>query len=639
MNEPIPVDYRQAFRGIPGLFLVLQPDDDFTIIDASDAYLRATRTTRDQLIGKGIFEVFFASPEGPRLTLAVNANLRASLERVRATRSTDTMPVQRYDLPVHGDEAGAFEERYWSPINTPILSDRGEVVQIIHRVDDATTEDRQRRIYEAALSNTPDLVYVFGRDHRFVYANEALLRMWGKTREEAIGRNCLELGYEPWHAEMHDREIEQVVATRRSIRGEVPFTGADGRRIYDYIFAPVLGANGDVVAVAGTTRDITERQEAEQAIRAQAVRLAEADRGKDEFLATLSHELRNPLAPLRNSLALLRMAGGTNAPMSNVHELMERQVDHLVRLVDDLLEVSRITRGTFELRRERVDLGAIIRNAIETSEPLIYEGKHRLSVSLPDEALWLDGDPVRLAQILSNLLNNAAKYTDRGGKIELAVAAAGGRVRISVRDNGLGITPEALPRLFEMFSRGEGAGGRAQGGLGIGLALARRLAAMHGGTLSARSDGPGCGSEFTLSLPLAPDQSSATTRDAHLKPAIEHHAILVVDDTRDAADSLALVLEHLGSEVRIAREGTEALALLDAYTPTVVLLDIGMPGLNGYDVARAIRQRFAGRRPALVALTGWGQEKDVRAAREAGFDHHLVKPVEIAALQRLLAEL
>jgi PAS domain S-box-containing protein len=637
MTEPSDIDYQRSLRGIPALFLVLQPDERFTILDVSDAYLRSTRTTREQLVGRGLFEVFFSSADGP--TLAVRVNLQASLERVLATRTADTMAVQRYDLVTEGRETGVFEERYWSPVNAPILADSGEVLQIIHRVDDATAEDRQRRIYEAALSNTPDLVYVFDRNHRFVYANEALLHMWGKTRDEAIGRNCLELGYEPWHAEMHDREIEQVVATRRGIRGEVPFSGADGRRIYDYIFAPVIGAGGDVVAVAGTTRDITERQQAEQAIREQAQRLVEADRGKDEFLATLSHELRNPLAPLRNSLALLRMSGGAEASMANVHALMERQVDHLVRLVDDLLEVSRITRGTFELRRERIDLGAIIRNAVETSEPLIYEGKHRLSVSLPDELLWLDGDPVRLAQILANLLNNAAKYTDDGGDLAVLARRDGDTAVITVRDNGRGIAAEALPRLFEMFSRGDGAGGRAQGGLGIGLALARRLAAMHGGTLDARSDGPGHGSEFFVTLPLAADQSSAVARDSRLKPAIRHQSILVVDDNRDAADSLALILQHLGSEVRIARDGGEALDILRDYSPTVILLDIGMPVLNGYEVARAIRTRFPGRRPALVALTGWGQEKDVLAAREAGFDHHLVKPVEIAALQRLLASL
>ncbi|MCW5625759.1 MAG: PAS domain-containing protein, partial [Burkholderiales bacterium] len=281
-----------------------------------------------------------------------------------------------------------------------------------------TASDQQRRMYEAALSNTPDLVYVFDLDHRFIYANEALLAMWGRSREEAIGKNCLELGYEPWHAEMHGREIEHVVATRMPIRGEVPFSGTQGTRVYDYIFVPVIGPDGTVTAVAGTTRDITERQQAERAIREQALRLEEADRVKDEFLATLSHELRNPLAPLRSALALLRMDGvATDARTASVHAMMERQVNHLVRLVDDLLEMSRISRGALELRKAFVEAAAIVRNAIETSQPLVQAARHTLTVSLPDTPLWLEGDPVRLAQILSNLLSNSAKYTDDGGRI------------------------------------------------------------------------------------------------------------------------------------------------------------------------------------------------------------------------------
>jgi PAS domain S-box-containing protein len=476
-----------------------------------------------------------------------------------------------------------------------------------------------------ALSNTPDLVYVFDLDHRFTYANEALLRMWGRTREEALGRNCLELGYERWHAEMHDREIEQVIATRQPIRGEVPFTGTSGRRIYDYIFVPVLGPGGEVVAVAGTTRDVTERKQAEQA--------------KDEFLATLSHELRNPLAPLRNSLQLLRLVGSRDATTARAHEVMERQVNHLVRLVDDLLEMSRISRGAFELRKERVEVAAVVRNAIETSEPLIRAAGHLLSVSLPEESLWIDGDAVRLAQILANLLNNAARYTDDGGHLSVHARRQEATVVISVCDNGAGIPAEALPRLFEMFSRGDGSSGRGHGGLGIGLALARRLAEIHGGSIEARSEGPGKGSEFTVRLPLAAKPGSASCARGGPEPVLPQSRILVVDDNRDAADSLSMVLGLLGAEVRVACSGTEALEAFTSYDPAVVLLDIGMPGMDGYEVARRIRSRFPERRTAIVALTGWGQEADRRRAREAGFDHHLVKPAEIDALRELLASL
>jgi PAS domain S-box-containing protein len=500
--------------------------------------------------------------------------------------------------------------------------------------------ERMRRIYEAALSNTPDLVYVFDLEHRFVYANEALLAMWGRTREQALGKNCLELGYEPWHAAMHDREIEQVVATRQPIRGEVPFTGTQGRRIYDYIFAPVLGPGGEVVAIAGTTRDVTERQQAEQALREQAARVSEADRAKDEFLATLSHELRNPLAPLRNSLHFMRMSRDAAGPEAPVYEMMERQVNHLVRLVDDLLEMSRISRGTLALRRERVELAAIVRNALETSDPLMQAAGHRLEVSLPADPVWLEGDPVRLAQIVANLLDNAAKYTEDGGWISVRAHREGARASLSVRDNGIGIPPESVSHMFEMFSRGNPANGRGQGGLGIGLALARRLAEMHGGTLGAVSEGPGRGSEFTLQLPLAADQVSAPNGATEAAAAaVPQQRILVVDDNRDAADSLSMVLKFLGADVRVARDGRQALEEFDAYDPAVVLLDIGMPGMDGYEVARRIRRRFPERRASIVALTGWGQEKDRRMAQEAGFDHHLIKPAEIGALQALLASI
>jgi PAS domain S-box-containing protein len=498
---------------------------------------------------------------------------------------------------------------------------------------------RQRRMYETALNSTPDLIYVFDLEHRIIYANEALLRMWGVTEAYAYGRKLPDLGYEPWHVAMHDREIEQVVASRAPIRGEVPFSGTNGRRIYDYIFAPVLGPDGTVVAVAGTTRDVTERQAAEQAMREQAERLTESDRAKDEFLATLSHELRNPLAPLRNSFELLRRLPGVDAKVAGVHSMMERQVNHLVRLVDDLLEMSRISRGTLSLRDERVPLETVVRNAVETSEPLVQAARHTLTMDLPGEPLWLQGDPVRLAQILANLLNNAARYTDDGGTIVVRARREGEQAVISVRDNGIGIAPDVMPRMFEMFSRGHRETGRHQGGLGIGLALSRRLAQMHNGSLDAVSDGPGRGSEFTVRLPLAAPAPTSEAVPDTTESRLAKTRVLVVDDNHDAGDSLGQVLDMLGAEVRVARDGAEGIEAFAAHRPSVVLLDIGMPGLNGYDVAREIRTRFPEHPATLVALTGWGQEDDRRRAREAGFDHHLVKPAEIDALQKLLSSI
>jgi PAS domain S-box-containing protein len=645
-------DIQRFVNGLPGMILVLQADAAFTIVCASPQYFKATFTDASML-GRPLFDVF---PDNPGDAGATGvANLTASLERVLATRAPDRVTAQRYDVrtPHSGD---AFAAKYWHAVNSPVLDDDGEVEYIVQTVEEAAapagrdaangpdggtegffTLDRQRRMYEAALNSTPDFFYVFDLEHRALYANEALLKTWGV--DDVRGKKWMDLGYEQWHADMHDREIDQVINTRAPIRGEIPFTGTGGRRYYDYIFAPVFGGGGEVVAVAGTTRDITERQAAEQSIREQAARLAELDRSKDEFLATLSHELRNPLAPLRNAIALLRRSEGEGGNSAPVHAMMGRQVDHLVRLVDDLLEMSRISRGALSLRKERVEVAAIVRNAVETSEPLLRAAGHEWTVELPDTPLWVEGDPVRLAQVLANLLNNAANYTESGGRIRVSARAVGDQALVSVSDNGMGIAEQDLPRMFEMFSRGNRMSGRSQAGLGIGLALSLRLAQMHGGTLRAHSDGPGRGSEFTVALPLTAPQETLDPRPAAGATSLARSRVLVVDDNHDAADSLAMILGLLGAEVQVARSGVQALEVFDGYAPSVVLMDIGMPGMNGYEVARALRGRPAGQRTTLVALTGWGQAEDRRLAREAGFDHHLVKPAELDSLQNLLASI
>jgi signal transduction histidine kinase len=398
----------------------------------------------------------------------------------------------------------------------------------------------------------------------------------------------------------------------------------------DYLYKP-FGARELLARVAAQLEIARVRREAEDALR-------EVDRRKDEFLATLSHELRNPLAPLRNGLHVLRLKSDGAGSAGSLLEIMERQVNHLVRLVDDLLEMSRITRGVLELRRERAELSTIVRNAVETSGPLIQEGRHGLDVSLPGETLWVEGDPVRLAQILSNLLNNAAKYTPDAGAIALSARRDGGVALISVRDNGIGIAPEALSRIFEMFSREGREGARGQGGLGIGLSLSRRLAEMHGGTIEAKSEGIGRGSEFIVRLPVA-HAAADTAQSPRLAGTVPAMRALVVDDNQDAATSLGMVLSMLGADVTTAYDGPAAIAAFASTDPSVVLLDIGMPGMDGYEVARTLRLRFPERRPAIVALTGWGQEDDRRRAREAGIDHHLVKPAEIEVLRELLARI
>jgi signal transduction histidine kinase len=424
------------------------------------------------------------------------------------------------------------------------------------------------------------------------------------------------------------RELSIVLLSARAdeeARIEALGDGAD-----DYLVKPFSAR--ELLAHIDARLQITRLQtEALASSRASAAELRASDQRKNEFLAILSHELRNPLVPLRNGLELLRRGHERGVDTERVVDMMSRQLGQLVRLVDDLLQISRIDRGTLELRPERVTLASVVGSAVETSEPLIKEGGHQLEVSLPGSPVWLDGDPVRLAQILSNLLTNAAHYTPTGGQISLSAELRGAKVAVSVIDTGVGFESDAAPELFEMFRRGPGSKG-----LGLGLAIAQRLGVLHGGTLEAASDGPGRGARFTLVLPTANAPADAVARPAASAGAVQDR-ILVIDDDRDVADSVAMVLEGMGAEVRVAYGGPQGLALLRDFDPKFVLLDLGMPGMDGYAVAEAIRSRFPDRRPILVALTGFGHDAELRRAREAGFEHHLVKPAEIGALQAIFA--
>lgn len=526
----------------------------------------------------------------------------------------------------------------------PICDEAGNVIEWFGTASDVTRRkqaeielervtaesERTRRLYETILSATPDFVYVFSLDHRVLYANESLIRMWGKGRDGAIGKTFLEIGYEPWHAEMHDREIDQVRATKQAIRGEVPFTGTGGRRIYDYIFVPVIGADGEVEAVAGTTRDVTDRKESELA-------LEESDRKKDEFIALLAHELRNPLAPIRNGLQVLRQADERSV-RERAQVMMDRQLAHMVRLIDDLLDVSRIGQHKLELRRARVTLSEVVECAIEAAQPAIDAAEHELIVTLPSRPVYLNADLTRLAQVLSNLLANSAKYTSRGGKIWLSAERMAQSIEITVKDTGIGIPQESIPTIFDMFSQVDRSIERTTGGLGIGLALVRGLTEMHGGTVVAKSDGEQMGSTFVVTLPTIDSDS----RDAAAPASSSLHSsigrrVLVVDDSLDGAQSLGMMLELDGHEVALAHDGLEAIARAEEFRPDLILMDIGMPRLNGLEATRRIRQESWGQAPRIIALTGWGQECDREQSREAGCDGHLVKPVALDELQRVLS--
>jgi PAS domain S-box-containing protein len=527
----------------------------------------------------------------------------------------------------------------------PVLDGTGEVAGWFGAARDVTRRkeaeqelarvigesERRKRLYEAILSSTPDFVYVFSLDYRVLYANPALVAMWGAG--DPVGRTFLEIGYEPWHAEMHAREIDQVRATKEPIRGEVPFAGTTGRRIYDYIFVPVLGADGEVEAVAGTTRDVTDRKAMEEDAR-------DADRRKDEFIALLAHELRNPLAPIRNALEVMRLASGNPAALAEARGVMDRQLSHMVRLIDDLLDVSRITRNKMELRRSRVALSEVVASAVETARPQIDEAGHELTLSLPAVPVHLDADLTRLAQLFSNLLTNSARYTPPGGRVWLSAERKGGHVQVSVRDTGIGIPAEALGNIFDMFAQVDRPLERATGGLGIGLALVKGLVEMHGGTVTAASEGEGKGSTFTVTLPVLADLPDTAGKDAAPEPADRgpSRRILVVDDNRDGADSLAMMLTLMGHEVETANDGIEAVEGAARLRPDLILMDVGMPRLNGLDATRRIREQPWGRAITIIALTGWGQAGDKEDSRAAGCNGHLVKPVHLPDLERLLKD-
>lgn len=373
-------------------------------------------------------------------------------------------------------------------------------------------------------------------------------------------------------------------------------------------------------------------------LRDSAERLAESDRRKDEFLATLAHELRNPLAPMRNALKLMQLAPGRPEVGAQAEALIGRQLDHLLRLVDDLLDLSRISLGKIELHRARVDLAEVMQSAIETAQPHIEQSGHTLDVSLPTGSVVVEGDAMRLAQVFANLLNNASKYTARGGRLALAAERYGNEVEVVVRDNGIGIPSEMLPRVFDMFTQADSSLEKSHGGLGIGLTIVKRLVELHGGNVEARSEGRGCGSEFIVRLPLA--DSVSPVQPASIPDGASAVAgsrrVLVVDDNIDAATSLAVILEMLGHEVSVAADGPSALAVAESFAPDLVLLDIGLPGMNGFDVCQRMRAQSWGRGAMFVALSGWGQNEHKQRARAAGFDHYFIKPIDPDELQRLL---
>lgn len=467
------------------------------------------------------------------------------------------------------------------------------------------------------------------RDYRFEEANEAFATHTGIR--DAVGRTVSELapGHEDYWFGIYDR----VATTGESTRFVQEARAM--KRWFD-VYATRLGRPGsDLVAVLFS--DITRRLLAEQDLRRLNEELAQANRRKTEFLATLAHELRNPLAPLSNGLHLMRMASTKPELLEKTRQMMERQIQHMVHLVDDLLDVARISTGKVELRRQQMDLKDAVATAVEASSSLVDAGGHKLNVEVPDVPMPMHADPTRIAQVVSNLLNNAAKYTPPGGRIALRVWLEGREAVLSVTDTGIGIDADALDKVFEMFAQVPSTSAKPHGGLGIGLSLVQSLVALHGGSVSAASAGAGKGSTFTVRLPLAePAGTGAGEPPPAQRAASGQLQVLVVDDNTDAAESLGVLLEIEGHAAHIAHTGAEALQVAQAQPLDVVFLDIGLPDMSGYDVARRMRLLPGLQKTLLVALTGWGTQDDRKRTSEAGFDRHLTKPAELPAVEELL---
>jgi PAS domain S-box-containing protein len=522
-------------------------------------------------------------------------------------------------------------------LNAVIFVFIGVTISTLCEALHAAQRREAERQFRTLADSIAQLVWMARPDGNRFWFNQRWYEYTGRTLEQLVGAgwqsvcdpSALPRVLETWQA---------AVATGEPWEETYPLRRTDGQIRWHLARAePVRDEHGQVSCWFGTSTDIQDRIETEQALK-------EADARKDQFLATLAHELRNPLSPISNALLLWPRVAHDKAEMEHLRAVISRQVKQLVRLIDDLMDFSRIARGKGNLRRQAVDVASLIRDAVEAVQPLLVASDHHLTVATPDEPVFVNGDAARLTQVFSNVLNNAAKYTARGGAISVLVEREGDQAVVRIRDNGLGISPPLLSAIFEPFRQVDATLERSQGGLGIGLTLARQFVELHGGTIEARSEGLGQGSEFVVRLPALAKLPAVHAKDGKSQRPLREVAsarrrILVVDDRQESAETLASVLRWMGHDASALHEGQAAIEWVLAHHPDIVFLDIAMPGLDGYEVARRLRQHHELRATVLVALTGYGQQEDRRRAFEAGFDFHLTKPTDIAALEDLLLNL
>jgi PAS domain S-box-containing protein len=529
---------------------------------------------------------------------------------------------------------------------SPLKDDAGTVIGASKIVRDVTRQrqaEADRAKFVTLVENSTDFIGICDLGGVPLFVNHAGLAMVGLESLDDARRVSVASFFFPEDQPRIIKEFLPSVLEHGHGEIEVRFrhfkTGDALWMAYTVLSLP--DAMGRPIAFATVSQDVTERKRLENNLRRVAEDLSHADQRKNEFLAMLAHELRTPLAPISHAARALRMGGSDEGTVRKVSDMLERQMGQMARLVDDLLDMSRITRGRIELRKEGIELAPIVHQAVEAARPLFSRLNHELTVTVPSEPVYLDADPTRLAQVIGNLLNNAGKFTDLGGHVHLVVEPGDGFVRIRVRDNGIGIAADQIPHLFEMFAQADTSLERSRDGVGIGLTLVKALVELHGGVVEAHSDGLGRGSEFAVRLPTATVASAPASlpTDSEVPGPVKGRRILIVDDSEDGAEFLALLLQVSGHETRQAHDGPAAIEAAEQFRPDAVLLDIGLPRMNGYEVCRRIREQAWGRDLVLIALTGWGQEEDLRRSREAGFDAHMVKPVDHQALMELLASL
>lgn len=625
LDEPVGARARwfaTFMRYLPGLAWIKDLDGRYVFVN--DAAERDFGKTRAELYGRTDEEIF-----PPRTAEQFRANDRLALDGATGVETIETL---EHGDGVHHSLVTKFPIP--GPDGRPALVGGMAIDLTERKVAGAALRESETRFRHMA-DNVPVLIWMNGPEG-CEFVNREYLRFVGAPLEDVLGLK--------WNAFVHPDDLDTYMSdyvgayeARRPYESQCRLRRADG--VYRWVRSngvPRFAVNGQFLGYVGSSVDITESKESEDALK-------EADRRKDEFLATLAHELRNPLAPMRNALRVMDLAKDDPEAVGRARETMERQLRQMVHLVDDLLDVSRISRGKIELRRSRVDLMEAVQSAVETSRPLVDELGHRLTVGAPVDRIFVDADVTRLAQVFANLLNNAAKYTEPGGHIRITVEPDDdGMVTVTVADDGAGMAPDMLANVFEPFVQADGSLEKAHGGLGIGLTIVRRLVELHGGTVEARSGGPGLGSELVVRLPVVASPVSEPRPALHAAAgavARRGRRILVADDNEDSVTSMALMLEILGNDVRTAGDGLEAVEVAEAFRPEVILLDLGMPNLNGYDACRRIRERPWAASAIIVAMTGWGQDEDKRQSREAGFDRHLVKPVEPSVVERLLEAL